>query len=162
MFDELKRLAKGVLNLNANLIIQQIILNNKFQEFILDLNRREQLFEGLNSLGVELDSYSEFTESELNAEGENRFQYKGKKKSKLAGEPVFLFDSGDFYESFTLEVNTDSLIFDADPIKDDGTNLFNEYGSDILGLTEESTEILVLLLREKAVPIIQNEISRLN
>ena len=154
MFEDLRRLAKGVLALNANLIIQQIILNNNFQEYILDLNRRDQLFEGINSLGVELDSYSEFTEVLLEGDRANRFNYKGKSKKKLAGEPVFLFDTGEFYDSFTLEVNTDALIFDADPIKDDGTNLFNEFGSDILGLTPENTQKLVILLSEKVVPFI--------
>lgn len=162
MFEDLKRLAQGVLSLNANLIIQQIILNNNFQEYILDLNRRDQLFEGINSLGVELDSYSEFTEVLLEGDRSNRFNYKGKSKKKLAGEPVFLFDTGEFYDSFTLEVNTDALIFDADPIKDDGTNLFNEFGSDILGLTPENTQKLVILLSEKVVPFIQETISRFN
>ena len=162
MFEDLKRLADGVLSLNANLIIQQIILDNNFQEYILDLNRRDQLFEGINALGVELDVYSDATETQLEADRANRFNYKGKSKKKIAGEPAFLFDTGEFYDSFTLKVEMDALIFDADPIKDDGTNLFDEFGSDILGLTPENTQKLVILLSEKIVPFIQETISRFN
>lgn len=161
-FEDLKRLAMGVISLNANLIIQQIILNNKFQEYILDLNRKEQLFEGIDSLGVELDGYSDATETVLEANRSNLFNYKGKSKKKLSGEPIFLFDTGEFYESFTLQVDREALIFDADPLKDDGTNLFDEFGDDILGLTEENIQKLVFLLGEKVVPFIQEILSKGN
>lgn len=66
---------------------------------------------------------------------------------KIAGEHYTLFDTGEFYRSMFIVVLSDSFVIDADPIKidDNGekTNLFEEYGEGIIGLTDESKQKLV-------------------
>ncbi len=152
MFEELRRLANNVKTLNADFLLHQIFLDENFQRFILDLNRREQLFlKGINSLGVSLGEYSLTTEGL--SEGQT-FTFQGESKSKLAGDSIILFDTGEFYNSFTLKILSDGIEFDADPIKEGGDDLFQIYGVDILGLTESNTQFLIDALREKLVPVV--------
>ena len=54
---------------------------------------------------------------------------------------VDLYDTGDFYESFTVTVLPDGLIIQADTMKD-GQDLRDRWGPDLLGLSDESIEIL--------------------
>jgi len=152
MFDEIIRLAENFKTLDVNRILFQILSKQEFQDFIRVLNLRDQLFEGIDSLGIELDSYSPGTETILNAEGENAFQYEGKSKKKIAGQPIFLFDTGDFYESFKITINPEDITLDADGIKEDGTDLFAEFGDDILGLTDENLQLLINKISETIIP----------
>ena len=122
-----------------------VLKEKRFQEMILDMNRSDQLFEDrVNSLGVSLadigGGYSPATE-QMNLG--ITFSYKGKTHTKRAGDAPTLYDSGDFYESFTITFGADYFEINADPIKDDGTNLFQEWGEDVLGLTEENFDILI-------------------
>ena len=139
----LVRLAELVASLDVGKLLLKIYKQKKTQDFIIGLNTREQLF--INSedsegrkLGDIGGGYSPVTE-EL-SEGIS-FQYQGESNVKLAGESPFLFDTGDFYKSFTVTPNEGGFAIDADPMKD-GTNLFDQWGINILGLTDESTELL--------------------
>ena len=138
----LVRLAELVASLDVGKLLLKIYKQKKTQDFIIGLNTREQLF--INSedsegrkLGDIGGGYSPVTE-EL-SEGIS-FQYQGESNVKLAGESPFLFDTGDFYKSWTVTPNADGFSMDADPMKD-GTNLFDQWGINILGLTDESTEL---------------------
>ena len=95
------------------------------QNNIIKLNTIDQLFnEGVDSLGYSLGEYSPFT-VEL---------------KKIKGHPtdrITLKDTGDFYRTFKVEVKDDSFFINANPIKDD-SNLFDDFGSEIVGLTEEN------------------------
>ena len=54
-FDRVKKILDNAIALDENKIINQILSNKSFQEFIIDLNTRDQLFDkGINSLGVKL------------------------------------------------------------------------------------------------------------
>lgn len=158
MFDDIIRLADNFKRLDVNRILFDILSNPDIQDFIRVLNLRDQLFEGINSLDIELRGYSPGTEATLNQLGQNTFSFEGKTKKKVAGEPIFLFDTGDFYESFMITVNTDSLLLDADGIKEDGTDLFAEFGDDILGLTDENLQLLIDKISEAIVPKILSEV----
>lgn len=104
-----------------------------------ELNR-EQLLRGINSEGTLLSDiggpYSDFT-LELHPE-----------KSKFK---VTLFDEGDYHESITVRVTANGYEFDHDPFKEDfgyTTDLTQEWGDEIIGLTDESigklvTELLI-------------------
>lgn len=151
MFDDLVRLAKRFKDLDADLILFSILDNQEFKEFIRQLNLKDQLFEGIDSLGVELPPYSEGTQTILDAERENTFSFEGETKKKIAGQPIFLLSSQEFYDSVTIEITLNSIIFDGNPIKDDGTNLFREYGEEILGLTDENVEKLIQKINEVIV-----------
>ena len=140
---DLVRLAELVASLDVGRLLLKIYKQKKTQAFIIGLNTREQLFinredsEG-RKLGDIGGGYSPVTE-EL-SEGIS-FQYQGESNIKLAGESPFLFDTGDFYKSWTVTPNSEGFSIDANPMKD-GTNLFDEWGINILGLTDESTELL--------------------
>lgn len=149
-FDDLRRLANNAIALNADNLLRQIFLDKNFQKFIIDLNRREQLFLGINSLGIKLDSYSPVTE-ELN-KGKT-FTFQGESKKKIAGEPIIVFDTGEVYDSFTLEAGVGSITIDADTIKD-GDDLLKTIDANLLGLTDEHLQLVIDALREKLIPIL--------
>lgn len=116
------------------------------EELIIHLNTRgeptSQLFvDGINSLGETLESigggYSDVT-----------IEIKKEKGQPI--DRVTLLDTGKFYDSFKITRTKDSLIIEADPIKDQ-TNLFDEWGRDILGITDENKAIL----NERLIPKIK-------
>lgn len=101
--------------------------------FILDLVRNDQLLEqGIDEDGDVIGTYSEYTEM-INPE-------------KVAGSHYTLKDTGEFFNSFYIDVFPSYFEINANPIKtdDDGdtTNLFYEYGEGIMGLTTESMDKL--------------------
>lgn len=141
MLKELKDTLKFYSQLDEGRIIFEILKTDReLQDRILDLNRMDQLFnKGIDSTGKLLSdiggNYSPFT-------------IEVKKGKGLPFAHVTLFDTGEFYDSFELMVTQTFIDITANPIKDD-TNLFTEWGKDILGLTEESKEILLDLLIPK-------------
>ncbi len=110
--------------------------NLEFKKLIIDLNTKSQLYQqGIDSNGISLKEYSK------------NFGYSNNTKAikEEKGQPtdrITLKDTGEFYESFYVKLfGTDLMIF-ANPLKDD-TNLYDEWGNDIVGLTEESIDTLV-------------------
>lgn len=107
---------------------QTIRIVNENKELILDLNRKEQLYnKGIDSLGLELKPYAFFT-----------VQIK-----QLLGHPydrTTLNYSGAFYKGFKINFNDLSISFDSD---DNKTNdLVGKYGRNIFGLTTENKDKL--------------------
>jgi hypothetical protein len=111
-----------------------------FKRYILDLIREDQLFnQGVDSDGDIIGYYSEWTEM-MNPD-------------KVAGNHYTLKDTGKFYESMIIYIYDNLIEIDADPIKKnekgEETNLFYEYGENIVGLTEENKEKVGLILADK-------------
>lgn len=146
-FEPLKKLANNIIDTNVNRLINTLIEKRDFTELIIDLNTEKQLFnEGIDSLGVKLGEYSPFTKQLKQEKG-------------LPIDRITLFDTGDFYKSFEIvitDLDDPFFLINANPIKDD-TNLFIEYGVDILGLTEQSTRILQNKLQRE----IKKELTRI-
>jgi len=111
--------------------IFKLVLDNRFiKELITHLNTDEQLGKDkVDSLGAHLGIYSHATE----------LISKGRKK---AGSYITLQDTGAFWDSWKVEVKETLIDIDANPFKED-TNLFDEYGLDVLGLTDENLQILI-------------------
>jgi hypothetical protein len=153
MFKSLKRVAKNAANLKTKVLFRIIFSETEVQDLILDLNRIEQLFKkGIDSDNDIIGLYSNTTE-EL-SKGQN-FGFGGDsgRKSKKAGQPIFLLDEGEFYKSFKVKVLNDGFVIQADALKDDGTDLTEQYGRKILGLTDKSRneiikEILPMVIQE--------------
>ena len=129
-------------SISSELIWRSVFNDAKFREWILDLVRKDQLFnQGIDEDGDIIGFYSEWTEL-INPE-------------KVAGTPYTLFDSGDFYKSMYLVVLKDSFVIDADPIKvdenGDVTDLFKKYGEGIIGLTDESKEKLAVEMEQRFI-----------
>ena len=156
MFKSLKRVAKNATNLKTKVLFQIIFKDNDVQNFILDLNVFEQLFkEGELSDGGLLPTYSTFS-AQVNQGGVFRFtnsQGQSFSRTKTQNDPIFLLESGEFYKSFKVKVLDDGFVIQADALKDDGTDLVERYGKEILGLTKESKNEIV----QKILPMVIKE-----
>lgn len=121
--------------------MKHLFQQTSFRKLIIDLNTEEQLYsQGVDSKGVQLGEYSIYT--------------KGLKQNKgQRTDHITLKDTGEFYKSFSIRLEGSSFRIIADGQKED-TNLFKEYGIDILGLTQDSMSVVVTA----AVPIIQKYI----
>lgn len=119
---------------------KEVFRDEQFKNEILDWIRWEQLYnEGVDEFGQIIGTYSRYTEI-LNPE-------------KQEGTPYTLYDTGEFYNSMMIEVFDDYIEIDADGLKVDEfgqtTDLFQEYGYEIIGLTEESKTKLATELIER-------------
>lgn len=124
--------------LKLNSALSVIFGESEIQEEIIFLNTFEQLFEGVNASGIELSSiggeYSNFT-----------LEAKIRRGLPLH---VTLYYTGEFYDSFTVKAGADSFEIEADTIKR-GQDLQDRWGDNLLGLTDESREALLLVLLPK-------------
>lgn len=119
---------------------KEVFKDEQFKTEILDWIRWEQLYnEGVDEFGQIIGTYSRYTEI-LNPE-------------KQEGTPYTLYDTGEFYNSLMIEVLDDSIEINGDGLKVDEfgqtTDLFEEYGYEIIGLTEESKAKLATELIER-------------
>jgi len=113
-----------------NITFKLVLDNRLIRELIIFLNTDEQLGnDRIDSLGKQLGFYSHATE----------FITKGRKKE---GEAINLNDTGAFWESWKVLVSKGNITINANPQKED-TNLFTEYGIDVLGLTNENLQVLI-------------------
>jgi len=109
------------------------ILNSKKVRDKVIFMQQQRLFEtGKDSEGASLGSYSPFTVVIKQSKGQRT-------------DHITLRDTGEFYKSMTFHATETELVFDADAQKDDD-NLFDDFGIDILGLTEKNKENLIELI----------------
>lgn len=114
-------------------ILFEVWSDIKVQLFIEQLNTEGQptsqlMNQGVDSKGVSLGKYSPFT-----------VQIKLNKGQRI--DHITLKDTGEFYESFDIRPFLKGFIINAQGQKDDD-NLFEIYGEEILGLTNENIKIL--------------------
>lgn len=111
--------------------IFKLVLNNRFiKDLITHLNTDEQLgVEKVDSLGAHLGVYSHATE----------VFSQGRKKQ---GQFIDLNDTGAFWDSWVVDVKENGIIISANPFKED-TNLFEQYGINVLGLTDKNLQIFI-------------------
>lgn len=138
MFEAIKSLTKKVAELDEGVILNKLIANAEVRKFILNLNTKDQLFiKGVDSNNVGLGLYAPSTV-----------------QSKIdRGVPVpsdshiTLFDTGEFYSTFVIIPGKDFFEIDANPIRED-TDLFREYGEEIVGLNDENLQKVIDLFKE--------------
>lgn len=119
--------------------------NAEFRKLIIDLNTIDQLYnQGVDSRGVSLGDYTAYTKSLKQQKGE-RYDH------------ITLKDTGEFYKSFRIIFTGDALQIVANPIKDD-TNLFKEFGIDIVGLTEDSMSVVTTKALQLIKPYIKQQL----
>lgn len=135
--DVLINLARKIQKLDQNDLLDRAInSDSEISEAILDLNREGQLFEkGINSEG---ESLKDIGGSSFTASGYSPKTLEIKEEKGQRTENITLKDTGAFYDSFELNLSKNEIYIEANPIKDD-TNLFTEWGEEIVGLTEQST-----------------------
>ena len=141
--DILRQIAVSTQKLTDVFIATQVFSKEFVKEFIIELNTRGQLFDKReDSLGNLLPVYSKLTEVITGG-------------AKKAGESFTLFDTGEFYESFFIQVDSNGdFDIKADTLKaDEGivTDLLDIASPFIIGLTNESKSELAAFI----TPIIQ-------
>lgn len=148
-FLPIRNVLNALLILNVDDLAFEIAKQDTFQDLVIELNTEKQLFDkGEDSTGRTLESiggaYSPFTVSIKQAKGQptNR---------------VTLFDTGEFYASWSVKPFKGGFIIDADPNKDD-TNLFDEWGNEIVGLNEENLQTIINFFRDAVLEKINNRI----
>ncbi len=122
------------------------------QNNIIKLNTIDQLFnDGIDSLG---DSLGEYSISTI----EGTSSYLGKKAKGQPTDRITLKDTGDFYKTFKVEVKDDSFFINANPIKDD-SNLFDDFGSEIVGLTEDNQKKISKTILDNTIKYIRKQLA---
>ena len=122
---DFERLLNNVNKLDVNDVLLAMWKRNDTQDYIIELNTKEQLLnEGIRSDGSEIGEYTPYTK-----------QLKSEKGQRI--DHITLNDTGEFYKSFKIVPSKKGFKITANPNKDD-TNLFTEFGVDIVGLTKES------------------------
>jgi hypothetical protein len=118
------------------------------QEEIIRLNTEDQLEEfGIDSKGRQLGEYATTT-----------IFYKRDKGQRY--DHVTLKDTGKFYNSFNIRVNVNEIVIDADDTTYYDVPLFDVWGVDVLGLTDENLEYIKKMILENYVKYIYNELLR--
>lgn len=73
---------------------------------------------------------------------------------KQAGDHYTLEDTGAFFSSMYVVVLMDSIVIEANPVKDD-ENLFVKYGDGIIGLTDENKTKFGEIVKEKFIEYVR-------
>jgi len=150
---KLENLSRAV---QPSIMMQVIVERNGLGGVIIHLNTEDQLFDkGIDSRGVKLEdiggSYSPATINGI--EG----KFKGKLELGLPIDRVTLYNSGDFYKTFTVDVEGNGdIIVQADPNKPN-QNLFDRYGKDVVGLTKNNLDVVRNILKRHILKYIRNE-----
>lgn len=139
--NDLGILLKGVKKLSDEKVWKKSF-DAKLKKQILDWIRNDQLQNGINEDEDIIGLYSMWTEA-INP-------------IKKAGTPYTLYDTGEFYKSLFIDVLSEEFIIDGDGFKEgegtkENTDLFEEYGDGIVGLTEENKDKLAEELKIKYI-----------
>lgn len=150
-FGDLRKRLEKFKQLNVDNLAYKLANTSKFQNLVVELNTQEQLFnKGEDSTGRKLSDiggdYSPVTMEMAKEVG----------RPKKSESDINLHDTGEFYKSFSVTPFVGGFEIDADPIKDD-TNLFTEWGENIVGLNEENLQ----LITDEYIDYFQKEISKI-
>ena len=147
-FGKVIRLLNMITSLSVDKLAYKITNNTETKELIIRLNTDEQLFQGIDSTGRDLDSiggsYSPLT-------------IEIKKEKGQPYDRVTLKDTGEFYESFKVNPYKGGFSISADAIKDQD-DLTKEWGDDIIGLTDASRNELVNHYRNEIIREIKRKL----
>lgn len=144
LFDKtpLRTLLNNLKALSEGEMFVELLSKDEVQKFIVKLNTDQLKLEFVNSDGVLLSDigggYSDYTLS------------LGGKKGKFS---VDLYDTGKYQKSFRIEnITITHFEINSDPVKEDGTNLLEEWGQKVEGLTvkslDEAARFLIPLYQE--------------
>lgn len=136
--------------LNTANVMVFLSSNEGLKEEIIYLNTIDQLYnKGIDSKGQSLEniggSYSPFTIEEKIRKG-------------LPYDRITLRDSGDFYASFKIVNRGGALVIEAETLKGN-KDLTEEWGTDIIGLTEENRQKILVIVKELSKTFILNTLS---
>jgi hypothetical protein len=85
-------------------------------------------------------------------------QYKKKGRNGQRYDHVTLKDTGDFYDSFTVRVTNDGWIQDADDSSKYDEPLFEVWGIDVLGITDENMKYIKEMIVDNYIKYVTREL----
>jgi hypothetical protein len=151
----LKDLCNNVMLLDDRVLLNEILTSPVVQKWIIQMNQDQLFKEGVNSNGTLLEDigggYSIHTI--LGVPG----KYPGKIELGLPTQWITLYNTGEFYDSFKVELSLNQVEITANPIKD-GVNIFNRWGKEVLGLTDDNLQKLIDFIRAELIPKIKEQI----
>jgi hypothetical protein len=148
-FTRLDRLFSALDNLSEDKI-WLFAVDKDVQDEIIRINTEDQLEEeGIDSLGRKLGDYAPST-----------IAYKRRKGQRY--DHVTLKDEGDFYNSFNVKVNVNEIIIDADDSSKYNKPLFEVWGVDVLGLTDDNMNYIKEMILENYIKFVLNELLSYN
>lgn len=144
-FNSLIDKLQSVADLKLNEVAFKIASQKEVKDLVIRLNTKDQLFKlGEDSLGDSLGVYSPFTVEE-------------KKKKGQPTNRITLKDTGEFYSSFNVVPYRGGFTIKANPIKED-SNLYDDFGTDIIGLNETNLQILRDVYKDKVLEEVRKRI----
>ena len=148
-FNSLIDKLQSVADLKLNEVAFKIASQKEVKDLVIRLNtqgeKTSQLFElGEDSLGGSLGSYSPFTVEQ-------------KKKRGQPTNRITLKDTGELYNSFNVVPYRGGFTIKANPIKEDN-NLYDDFGTDIIGLNETNLQILRDVYKDKVLEEVRKRI----
>lgn len=144
-FTRLDKLFSALDNLTEDKI-WLFAVDKDVQDEMIRINTEDQLEEeGIDSLGRKLGDYAPST-----------IAYKRRKGQRY--DHVTLKDEGDFYNSFNVKVNVNEIIIDADDSSKYNKPLFEVWGVDVLGLTDENMNYIKEMILENYINFVLNEL----
>jgi hypothetical protein len=147
MWGRLEKIISNAKKLDESKAWKQVI-DKEVKDEIIRLNTQDQLYEdGVDSLNKKLGDYSPYTVILK--------RLKGQKTSHIT-----LKDTGAFYNSFKVQVNKDSITIIADDESKYDIPLTEDYGIDILGLTEDNKMYLFDWLQENYLKYVRKQLFR--
>jgi hypothetical protein len=138
---ELFDLIERVKSLDVKDLLFYVFSKDEVKQFVIDLNTRNQLFdEGVDSKDEFLGEYAAST-----------LVSKQRRFGSQFPEHITLFEKGDFYKTWSVNVDKNGIItISADGQKED-IDLFEKYGKDVLGLTNDSIQLLIPFIQPFAL-----------
>ena len=148
-FTRLDKLFSALDNLNEDQI-WLFAVDKDVQDEMIRINTEDQLEEeGIDSLGRKLGDYAPST-----------IAYKRRKGQRY--DHVTLKDEGDFYNSFNVKVNVNEIIIDADDSSKYNKPLFEVWGVDVLGLTDDNMNYIKEMILDNYIKFVLNELLSYN
>jgi hypothetical protein len=140
---DLELLLDNLNKLNINDIFYSLWKDNEVQKYIIKLNTEGESTSQLYELGV--DSEGNTIGSGFYAPSTIDYKLFGGGDSRI--DHITLKDTGKFYDSFKVKPNKKGFKIVANPNKDDD-NLFEIYGKEIVGLTDENEKLLLAFIEK--------------
>ncbi len=143
---ELKKLYRKIEKLDDDKA-WKFSIDAKVKREIIWMNTIDQLYrKGIDSEGRSFGDYSPYTVEYKIDEGQ-RFDH------------ITLNDTGRFYNSFFVTIQTDGFTIDADDTTGYDEPLFKVWGVDVAGLTDENLAKLREMIIENYITYMQNVLS---
>ena len=146
-FGPLLAIADKASRLDILELFAQVAETKEFKDFVIFLNQEGQLELGVNSKGERLED----VRKDKPNQGYSNSYKKLRQRRGLPTDRITLNFSGRFRDSFTVdvdrEVNEILITINANTIKQD-KDLRNVWGNEILGLSDESIQVLIDFTKE--------------